>query len=141
VTAFEPRSRRPRPSSTNTTTADHTAACHTEQHRQRSMTQCPKHYPATPATPTPTTASDTTSSTPPAVVTLRIAGRLHHIGIGRTHARTHIIMLICDLHVRIVNATTGELLRELTINPDRDYQPRNQKAPNPLPQVRDFPIS
>ncbi|WP_375003455.1 integrase core domain-containing protein [Aeromicrobium sp. CTD01-1L150] len=58
------------------------------------------------------------------VVTLRIAGRLHHIGIGRTHARTHVIMLIHDLHVRIVNATTGELLRELKVDPERDYQPQ-----------------
>jgi hypothetical protein len=58
-------------------------------------------------------------------VTLRVNGRLHHIGIGRTHARTHVILLIQDLHVRVVNAITGELLRELTINPDRDYQPRN----------------
>lgn len=57
-------------------------------------------------------------------VTLRIAGRLHHIGIGRTHARTHVILLIQDLHVRVVNAATGELLRDLIINPDRDYQPQ-----------------
>jgi transposase InsO family protein len=56
-------------------------------------------------------------------VTLRVAGRLHHIGIGRTHARTHVILLVQDLDVRIVNAATGELLRELTIDPNRDYQP------------------
>lgn len=58
-------------------------------------------------------------------VTLRVNGRLHHIGIGRTHARTHVIMLIDDLNVRVVNAITGELLRDLTIDPGRDYQPRN----------------
>ena len=57
-------------------------------------------------------------------VTLRVNGRMHHIGVGRTHARTHVILLVQDLEVRIVNAITGELLRELTINPDRDYQPR-----------------
>jgi transposase InsO family protein len=57
------------------------------------------------------------------VVTLRLAGRLHHIGVGRTHAGTHVIMLINDLDVRIVNAVTGELLRDLTIDPSRDYQP------------------
>ena len=57
-------------------------------------------------------------------VTLRVNGKMHHIGIGRTHARTHIILLIQDLNVRIVNAITGELLHELTIDPDRDYQPR-----------------
>ena len=31
------------------------------------------------------------------VVTLRHAGRLHHIGIGRTHARTHVLLLVQDL--------------------------------------------
>ena len=56
-------------------------------------------------------------------VTLRVNGRRHHIGIGRTHARTHIILLIDELHVRVVHAATGELLRELTIDPTRDYQP------------------
>jgi hypothetical protein len=56
-------------------------------------------------------------------VTLRMAGRLHHIGLGRTHTETHVILLVHDLHIRIVNAITGELLRELTLNPDIDYQP------------------
>ena len=56
-------------------------------------------------------------------VTLRVHGRLHHIGIGRTHARTPILMLIDDLHVVIINATTGEKLREVTIDTSRDYQP------------------
>jgi transposase InsO family protein len=56
-------------------------------------------------------------------ITLRYAGRLHHIGIGRTHARTHVILLIHDLDIRVVHAITGELLRELTLDPTRDYQP------------------
>ena len=56
-------------------------------------------------------------------VSLRVAGRLHHIGVGRTHTGTHIILLIQDLHIRVVNATTGELLRDLILNPNRDYQP------------------
>jgi len=53
-------------------------------------------------------------------VTLRHAGTLHHIGIGRTHARTHIIMLIDNLDIRIVNPATGELLRHLTLDPNRN---------------------
>jgi transposase InsO family protein len=57
-------------------------------------------------------------------VTLRVAGKLRHIGIGRTHARTHVILLVQDLQVRVINAITGELLRELTIDLNRDYQPR-----------------
>jgi transposase InsO family protein len=64
------------------------------------------------------------------VVTLRVAGQLHHLGVGRTHARTHVLMLVDDLHVRIVNAATGELLRELTIDPSRDYQPTG-RPPGP----------
>jgi transposase InsO family protein len=64
------------------------------------------------------------------VVTLRLAGRLHHIGIGRTHARTHVILLVHDLHVRVVHAATGELLRELLLDPTRDYQPTG-RPPGP----------
>jgi hypothetical protein len=60
-------------------------------------------------------------------ITLRLHGRLHHIGIGRALARTRVILLIQDLHVRVVNAATGELLRELIINPSRDYQPTGAK--------------
>jgi transposase InsO family protein len=56
-------------------------------------------------------------------VTLRIAGQLRHIGVGRTYARTRVILLVQDLHVRIVDAATGELLRELIIDPNKDYQP------------------
>jgi transposase InsO family protein len=56
-------------------------------------------------------------------VTLRHHGRLHHIGIGRTHAQTPVLLLIQDLHIRVINAATGELLRDLTLDPSRDYQP------------------
>jgi transposase InsO family protein len=64
-------------------------------------------------------------------VTLRVAGRLHHISIGRAHARTHILMLVQDLNIRIINAATGELLRQLTLDPTRDYQPRNVPCGRP----------
>jgi hypothetical protein len=67
---------------------------------------------------------------PSGVVTLPVAGRLHHVGVGRTHARTLVVMLVDDLQVRIVNAATGELLRDLTIDPSRDYQPTG-RPPGP----------
>jgi transposase InsO family protein len=66
-------------------------------------------------------------------VTLRVAGRLRHIGVGRTYARTDVILLVHDLNVRIVNAATGELLRELTIDPRKDYQPTG-RPPGPTPK-------
>lgn len=60
-------------------------------------------------------------------VTLRVNGRLHHIGIGRTHKRTPVRLLIHDLDVTVISLTTGEILRDLTIDPTRDYQPRQKK--------------
>ena len=86
-------------------------------------------------------------------VTLRHNGRLHHIGVGRTHTATCVILLIHDLHIRVVNAITGELLRELVLNPHLDYQPNaapkgtpppttpNMTLPDPQLQVRQFPMS
>ncbi len=65
-------------------------------------------------------------------LTLRHNGRLYHIGIGRTHARTPVYMLVQDLHIRVINAATGELLRELTLDPDRNYQPTG-RTPGPPP--------
>ena len=56
-------------------------------------------------------------------VTIRHNGRLHHIGVGRAHTRTHVMLLVQDLHIRVVDAATGELLRELVLDPTRDYQP------------------
>jgi transposase InsO family protein len=66
------------------------------------------------------------------VVTLRHGGKLYHIGVGRTHAGTHIIMLVRDLDIRIVGAATGELLRQLTLDPSRNYQP-TRRPPGPTP--------
>ena len=55
-------------------------------------------------------------------VTLRHRSRLHHIGVGRLHKGVRVIMLIDGLDVRIVSEK-GELLRHLTLDPTRDYQP------------------
>ena len=65
-------------------------------------------------------------------VTLRHGGKLYHIGIGRAHAGTDILLLVQDLHVRIIAAATGELLRELTLDPSRNYQPTGKpRRPKP----------
>ena len=54
---------------------------------------------------------------------LRHNGRLHHIGIGRSHYRTRVLILAQDRNIRIINAATGELLHDFTLDPTRDYQP------------------
>jgi transposase InsO family protein len=59
-------------------------------------------------------------------ISLRRAGRMHHISIGRTHAGKTVLMLIDDLDIRVIDTTTGELLRHLTLDPNRGYQPRGK---------------
>ena len=113
-----------------------------EYNHRRPHRALPQH--ATPATAytarpkaTPATRTDTHNRVrrdrvdDTGALTLRLAGRLHHIGVGRTHARTHVLMLVHDLHVRIINAATGELIRELTIDPTRNYQPRGVRPGRP----------
>jgi hypothetical protein len=41
-------------------------------------------------------------------------------------------MLVHDLEIRVINTATGELIRELTLNPDRNYQPTG-RPPGPPP--------
>lgn len=54
-------------------------------------------------------------------LTLRHAGRLHHIGVGRQHRGKRVIMLITGLEIRILTRQ-GELLRQLELDPTKDYQ-------------------
>jgi transposase InsO family protein len=61
-------------------------------------------------------------------LTLRHNSRLHHIGIGRDWAHTRILMLIRELEIRIIAEETGELIRQLTLDPNRDYQPQDRRV-------------
>ncbi|MPZ69733.1 MAG: transposase [Actinobacteria bacterium] len=58
-------------------------------------------------------------------VTLRYKSKLHHIGMGRGLKGTRVILLVAGREIRVINEE-GELLRELTLDPDRDYQPRGK---------------
>jgi transposase InsO family protein len=57
-------------------------------------------------------------------VTLRHNSRLHHIGLGAARRGTRVTILVDDLHIRVIARDTGELIRELILDPNRDYQPR-----------------
>jgi transposase InsO family protein len=56
-------------------------------------------------------------------VTLRYLSQLRHIYVGREHKGERIRLLVADAHVRIIRED-GQLLRELTLDPSRDYQAR-----------------
>jgi transposase InsO family protein len=66
-------------------------------------------------------------------ITLRVNGRMHHIGLGAEHRGTRVIVLVHDLDVRVAHTTTGELIRKLTIDPTKDYQPLG-RPPGPKPR-------
>jgi len=59
-------------------------------------------------------------------ITIRYGGQMFRIGIGRAHKHQPVIALIDDLNIRIIHTTTGELLRELTLDTTRRYQPQKQ---------------
>ena len=69
-------------------------------------------------------------------------GKLHHIGVGRIHTGTH-VMLVHELHVRVVQAATGELLRDFTLDPTRDFQPTGapKGGARPIHEGSDVPMS
>jgi|1186.fasta_scaffold439907_2 hypothetical protein len=60
---------------------------------------------------------------------------LSHIGVGRTLTATDVLLLEHNRLVRVIHATTGELLRELTIDPARDHQPTG-RPPGPAPKTQ-----
>jgi transposase InsO family protein len=70
-------------------------------------------------------------------ITLRHDSQLHHIGLGRLLAGTRVTVLVADLDITVIDRETGDLLRELTLDPTRDYQPRGAKKGPQRPQKRE----
>jgi len=64
-------------------------------------------------------------------VSLRRAGRMHHLGVGRAHFGIAVIVLTTKTHASVINPATGEHLSENLIEPNKDYW-RNQLNPRNL---------
>ena len=58
-------------------------------------------------------------------VSLRYDSRLYKIGIGRAHKGRAVKLLIADQNIRVIDLQ-GQLIRELTLDPSRNYQPLRQ---------------
>ena len=54
-------------------------------------------------------------------VSLRYLSRLRHFHVSYKHRRQDVLLLVAGAHVRVI-AEDGALLRELTLDPSRDYQ-------------------
>ncbi len=92
----------------------------TGAHRSSRSTRGPKPTRASPASPSTATASAATRSTATAN-SPSATRRLHHIGLGRRHAGQTVAVLIAGHDIRVLNET-GELIRQLVLDPIRDYQ-------------------
>jgi hypothetical protein len=55
-------------------------------------------------------------------VSLRYDSRLYKIGVGRAHKGRQVKLLIADQSIRVIDSD-GQLIRELTLDPSRNYQP------------------
>jgi transposase InsO family protein len=93
---------------------------------------------AAPAGPAPDQATVRVMRVAPnGCITCRHRGRNHHIGLGRQHAGTDVVVTTRELHIQVADPATGEILRDLILIPDRDYQPagtprgRPPKTPPP----------
>jgi len=54
-------------------------------------------------------------------ITLRRAGRLHHLGVGAAHARRRVLAIVDEREVSVVALDTGEVLSTRRIEPERSY--------------------
>jgi hypothetical protein len=50
---------------------------------------------------------------------------MQHIGLGRRLIGTRVLVLVADLDVRVLSED-GELIRRLTLDPTRNYQPHGR---------------
>jgi hypothetical protein len=100
----------------------HTGPCHTGRRRPRSTPLAPK------ATPSTDRSNDTHNRvrhdkiSKTGTVTLRIAGRLRHIGIGRTHAGTY-VRSSCTTSTSASSTPPPANSSATSPRPHRDYQP------------------
>jgi len=66
-------------------------------------------------------------------ITLRRAGRLHHLKIGAAHARRRVLAISDEQEVTVVALDTGEVLSTHRIEPDKGYWRNQRRDPGRWP--------
>ncbi len=66
-------------------------------------------------------------------MSLRRAGRMHHLGIGIEHRGKRILALVDETTVTIIHLDTAEIIATNTINPERSYWRNQMKEPGRWP--------
>lgn len=62
-------------------------------------------------------------------LTLRHGSRLHHLGIGRAHAGTPVLIVIATTTVIVISKTGHHIIANHDIDADHNYWPNKQKNP------------
>jgi hypothetical protein len=73
-------------------------------------------------------------------VSIRRAGRMHHLGVGTTHARKRVLAFADDHQITVADLNTGEVLSVHLIEPTKSYWRNQNKEPGrwPDPLKRDL---
>ena len=66
-------------------------------------------------------------------MTLRRAGRLHHLGVGAAHARRRVLAVVDERKVTVVALETGEVLSTHRIEPAKTYWRNQRRDPGRWP--------
>ena len=66
-------------------------------------------------------------------MSLRRAGRMHHLGVGYAHARKRVLALADDHQITVTELETGEVLSTHLIEPARSYWRNQTKEPGRWP--------
>ena len=66
-------------------------------------------------------------------LTLRHASQLRHLGIGRAHTGTPVLILVTTTTVTVISKTGHHVLSTHHIEPDKNYWPNQNKNPGPRP--------
>jgi transposase InsO family protein len=66
-------------------------------------------------------------------MTIRRAGRMHHLGVGAAHARKRVLAFADDHQITVADLTTGEILSIHQIEPDKTYWRNHNREPGRWP--------
>lgn len=66
-------------------------------------------------------------------VSIRRAGRMHHLGLGVNNARKRVLAIADDTTITVIELHTGEILSTHHIDPARSYWRNQQRSPGRWP--------
>lgn len=69
-------------------------------------------------------------------ITLRRAGRMHHLGIGANHTGKRVLALADDTTITVIELATGEILSHHDINPEKTYWRNKDRSPGRWPGLQ-----